>query len=95
MLKVEITKINVAIYYYTFPPSQSLFTDKRGSEKMKNQYISICLVTSTLSMFLFFWTRHFSKLEPTELKESSLSKYDFFISRLKESGKTSGLYQSG
>ena len=46
-------------------------------------------------MLLFFWTRHFSKIEPTELKESSLSKYDFFISRLKESGKTSELYQSG
>ena len=72
------------------------FADK---EKMKNIYISSSLLTFILSMFFFyFWSKHSSKIETNEKKESSVTKYDnsvtkyeFFISRLKQSGEPSGL----
>ena len=62
------------------------FADK--SERMKNKYFSFCLVTFTLSLFLFFW--RFSKIGTGEWIESSVTKYHSLISRLKQSGEPSG-----
>ena len=47
-------------------------------------YIIYFLVTLTLSMFL--WSKHFSKIETNDWQESSMAKYEIFISRLKQSG---------
>ena len=61
---------------------------------MKNKpvFIYIALVTFILSMSFFFWSKHFSKrIETNEGKESSATKYEFFISSLKQSGEPSGL----
>ena len=53
-------------------------------------YIIFFLVTLTLSMFL--WSKHLSKIETNDWKESSVTKYEFFISSLEQSGESSGLY---
>ena len=62
----------------------------RKRETMKNTYVSICLVSITLSTLLFFWSEHFPKIETTASKESSVTKPQFFVSGLKQSGGTSG-----
>ena len=67
----------------------------RYSKKMKNNiYGLICLVTFALSLFMFLWSKHFTEIEieTNEWKGNSLTKYEFFISRLKQSGEPSVLY---
>ena len=59
---------------------------------MKNKYISICFVTLTLSIFSFCWLKYFTQIEKSDWKESSTTKYEFFISQLKQSGEPSGLH---
>ena len=54
-------------------------------EKKQDKYILICLVTFTLSMLMFYW--HFYKIETNVMKESSVTKYQVFRSRLKQSGE--------
>ena len=58
---------------------------------MKNKYISICFVTLTLSIFSFCWLKYFTQIEKSDWKESSTTKYEFFISQLKQSGEPSRL----
>ena len=53
---------------------------------INKNYFSICFVTFTLFMFLFYWSKRFSMIETNDWKESSMSKYEIFISRLKQSG---------
>ena len=53
---------------------------------INKNYFLICFVTFTLSMFLFYWSKRFSIKETNGWKESSMTKYEIFISRLKQSG---------
>ena len=59
---------------------------------MKNKYISIFLVSFTLSTSYFFWPKLFPKIETKNWKENSVTKYLFFKSRKLPSGELSGLF---
>ena len=59
---------------------------------MKNKNISICFGTLTLTITFFCWLKYFSQIEISDLKDSSTTKYEFFLSQLKQSGKPSGLH---
>ena len=58
---------------------------------MKNKNISICFGTLTLTITFFCWLKYFSQIEISDLKDSSTTKYEFFLSQLKQSGEPSGL----
>ena len=64
------------------------FADTKQWKMINKNYFSICFVTFTLSMFLFYWSKHFSiiEIETNDWQESSMAKYEIFISRLKQSG---------
>ena len=62
---------------------------------MKSKHILICLVSFTLSMFLFLWPENFYKIETNDWQETLVTKDQLFISSLKQSGELSGLYGQG
>ena len=70
----------------------NLFFADNERRKMKNKNISICFGTLTLSIIFFCWLNYFSQIEISDWKESSTTKYEFFISQLKQSGEPSGLH---
>ena len=62
-------------------------------EKMKIKYSfsSICIATFTLWIFLHYWPNDSAIngiIETSGREESSLTKYQFFISSLKQSGES-------
>ena len=56
------------------------------------QIFSICFFTFAVSMLMFCWSKFISKIERNDWMESSMTKYELFLSHLKQSGKPSGLY---
>ena len=68
----------------------NLFFADNERKKMRNKYILICFVTLTIPIFFFCWLKYFSQI--SGWKESSTTKYEFFISQMKQSGEPLGLH---